>query len=72
MKIWPDFFNMLPAKFVYFCAMRVWVEATSGCYSPTVVSEIEMAEAIARFARKYAIRGHGRDSYFDSNRKEKT
>lgn len=65
---WPSFFYALPARLVYFCAMRVWGEATSGVYGTTVVGTLSMSDAIRRFARIHAIPGHGKDEHHDSNR----
>ena len=70
MKIWPDFFVwLLPAKFVQLCAVRVWAETTTGPYGNTIVSELTMSDGIARFGRIHGIPGHGKDEFFDSNRK---
>lgn len=63
--------RFLPAWVVYFCAIRVWGEATCGVYGNTVVPEITASEAIQRFARIHAIPGHGKDEHFDSNRSRK-
>jgi hypothetical protein len=60
----------LPNKLVYFCAIRVWAEATSGVYGNTVVPTITAGEAIQRFARIHGIPGHGKDAHYNSNRRE--
>lgn len=64
---WPWFFNLLPAKFVYFCAMRVWLEATSGKYGTDPIT-LSVDNAVKRFARIHALPGHGSDEHYDSNR----
>jgi hypothetical protein len=68
-KLWPKWFNYLPASFVYYCAMRVWVESTSTPYDDTIVSDIKLSHAIQRFARIHGLPGHGEDEFYDSNRK---
>jgi hypothetical protein len=41
--------RQLPKEFVYHCGLRIWVTATTGEYSSTVVPEITMQEALDRF-----------------------
>lgn len=67
-RLWPKFYFKLPPTLVYYCAMRVWSESTSGPYGNTIVPEITAGESVQRFARKHGIPGHGRDEFFDSNR----
>lgn len=62
-------FFRLPASFVYFCAMRVWAETTTGPYGNTEACSLTMDEAVARFSRIHALGGSGSDEHFDSNRK---
>lgn len=61
-------FQRLPAWLVYFCAIRVWAEATTGPYGDTNATAITMSEAIARFSRIHGLGGSGKDEHFDSNR----
>ncbi len=67
-RYWPDFFWLLPARFVHYCAIRVWSEATTRKYSATCVASLTMSEAIARFSRIHALGGSGSDEHYDSNR----
>ncbi len=60
--------DWLPKRIIYYCAIKVWVCATTGKYGDTIVSEITMSEALARFSRIYALPGHGKDEHYDSNR----
>ena len=60
--------HILPARLVYFCAIRVGAEATTGVYGTTVVPELTLMDAIGRFARIHGIPGNGKDEHYDSNR----
>jgi hypothetical protein len=48
-KFWRGLAGILPRKLVYFACIRVWVYATSGKYSNTIVSELKLHEAISRW-----------------------
>ena len=41
----------LPRKLVYFCAVRLFAEVTTGKYSSTVVPELTVIDALKRFGR---------------------
>lgn len=61
----------LPKKLIYFSAIQLVAEATSGKYGNTVVPEIGAMDAIGRYARIHAIPGSGKDAFYDSNRNRK-
>jgi hypothetical protein len=42
--------NQLPAKFCYFAAQRVVVEATTGEFSNVIVPELKAMDALKTFA----------------------
>lgn len=65
---WFELVKSLPKNLVYFCAMQVIAETTSGKYGHTVVPDLTAMEAVSRFARIHGIRGHGKDEFYDSNR----
>lgn len=68
MRIFTSLADILPAKLVYMCAIRVWAETTINEYGSTDPSTITMSECIRRFARIYKIAGHGSDEFHDSNK----
>lgn len=63
-----NFIYLLPPKLIYWCMIRAIAETTTGKYENTIVPNLGAMEAVSRFARIYAMRGHGKDSYYDSNR----
>ena len=50
--LWMKFVNKLPRRLVYWCAVRVAVEATTGQYSNQIVPELTAMDALQRFDRK--------------------
>lgn len=67
-NFWLRVIDFLPIKLIYMCAIKVIADATTGKYGSTEVSTLTAMDAVARFARIHAIRGHGKDEYYDSNR----
>lgn len=65
-RLWPHAYSQLPSEFVYFCALRVWLEATTPPYGDGWMT-VTVGDAIARFAERYAIRGHGKDENYYNN-----
>jgi len=53
--IWFKFVKHLPKKLIYFCAMQLGVEVTTGKYSNTVVPELTFMNAVKRFGDDYKI-----------------
>lgn len=47
--------NLLPRKVVYWCAIRLGAYATTGKYGNTVVTELDLMEAIKRYADDHKI-----------------
>ncbi len=43
----------LPQKLVYWCAIRVWVKATSGEYEKEEVSDLTFSEVLRRWNKHY-------------------
>lgn len=44
--------NVLSKKIIYYCAIRVWLHATTGKYGDTLIAELTMDEAIRRWDNK--------------------
>lgn len=61
----------LPKRLIYYAAIHLVSKTTDGKYENTVVPELSAMDAIARWARIYAIGGNGSDEFYDSNRNRK-
>ncbi len=54
-KFWMWLAMKLPKKMIYFCAMRLIADATTGEYSTTIVSELGAMDALERFDELHKI-----------------
>lgn len=59
MNFWQWLSYRLPKRLVYFCAIQVVSEATTGVYSATVVPELTAMDAIKRFSDLHRVE-HGK------------
>lgn len=53
---------------LYFSAIKMWAECTSGKYGHLVATGNTFEEIVNRFCRIHRIPGHGKDEFYDSNR----
>ena len=54
-NLWFSFVRCLPKKLIYFCAMQLGAEVTTGKYSNTVVPELTLMDAIKRFSDEHKL-----------------
>jgi hypothetical protein len=50
-RLWKKLAWMLPRKLVYWCAIRVAANATTGIYSSQVVPDLTAMDAIERWVK---------------------
>jgi len=55
-KFWYWLVSKLPKKLMYFAFMHIGVYATTGKYGNTIVPELSMMDAIARYEKDNEIR----------------
>lgn len=54
-KRWLFFCKLLPKKLIYYCALQLISEATTGKYSNTIVPELTAMNALRRYGCEHQI-----------------
>lgn len=54
-NLWFWFIKKLPKKLIYFCALQLGAETTTGKHGDTIVPELGLMEAVNRYEKLHGI-----------------